>query len=486
MLDIRDLSVRYFNRSKPAVSRLSLNVRENEFVLLIGDSASGKSTLMQAVCGFIPNIIPAEISGEIRLRGQIHSDPADIARIVCMVQQDPETQFCTEIVEEEVAFGPENFRFSRDRIEKSVHSALRSVNASHLRYRKLSTLSGGEKQKVAIASMLAIEPSMIILDEPTSSLDPRSVSEVIDAISNLRKSGNITTVVVEHRIRDFIGLASRIVVMENGVIDTNAERNSREFERLQSYASLPSEYPEIARKGVEKIISVRNLSYHIDDNSILENISFDIYAGSIVALMGENGAGKTTLLRQIAGLIGIEHGKIRVLCHDLSEKSIIEPWVLGRDIGLVYQNPNHQIFENSIEDEMLFSSKNFKTDLDKARLSLEEYEKAEKVGRGLHPHCLSFGQKRRLNILSSSSHNPSLILLDEPFAGQDRRNTRLIVDLLADLQKNGKTVIVVTHDPDFARRFCTDIILLRNGRLLAAKPSVELFEKHEDLFRMET
>lgn len=485
MLDIYDLCVRYLNRSKPAVTNLSLSVRESEFVLLVGDSASGKSTLMQAVCGFIPNIIPAEISGEIRLRGQIYSDPAEIARIACMVQQDPEMQFCTEIVEEEVAFGPENFRFSRDKIEKAVQLSLKSVNASHLRYRKLSTLSGGEKQKVAIASMLAVEPSLIILDEPTSSLDPKSVSEVIDAISNLRKSDNITTVVVEHRISDFIDMATRIVTMENGGVVTDAERYSDEFERIQSHASLPSEYPETAQKGIEKVVSVRNLSCRIDNHVILENISFDINAGSIVALMGENGAGKTTLLRQIAGLIGAEQGEIRILSHHLSEEKKVEPWVLGRDIGLVFQNPNHQIFENSIEEEILFSSKNFQIDLEKARLSVEEYEKTEKVGRRLHPHCLSFGQKRRLNISSSSSHSPDFVMLDEPFAGQDGRNAGLIVNLLADLQKNGKTIIVVTHDQEFARRFCTDVILLRNGRLFSVKPSVELFERHEDLFRME-
>ena len=483
MLEIRDLSVRYFNRSKLAVSNLSLSIQENEFVLLVGDSASGKSTLMQAVCGFIPNIIPAEMSGEIKLAGKLIEDPAEIAVIACMVQQDPETQFCTEIVEEEVAFGPENFRFTRDKIERCVQQSLKSVNASHLRYRKLSTLSGGEKQKVAIASMLAVQPSLIILDEPTSSLDPKSVSEVIDAISNLRKSSNITTVIVEHRIRDFIDMATKIIVMENGMVVTDTELHTVEFERIKSLASSSSEYPEMGEKGIENAVSVKNLSYSIDNHEILKNISLDINTGSIVALMGENGAGKTTLLRHLVGLIPIEQGEIEIHGHLLSANNKVEPWVIGRDVGLVFQNPNHQIFENSIEDEMLFSSINFQIDLGNARRVIDRYEKAEEVGRRLHPHCLSFGQKRRLNILSSTSHGPDIIMLDEPFAGQDSKNMRLIANLLTDLQRNGKTIIVVTHDQEFARCFCSDVILLSNGRLIASKPSNEFFERYDDLFK---
>ncbi|MGB2582133.1 MAG: ABC transporter ATP-binding protein, partial [Thermoplasmata archaeon] len=156
MLDIKNLNIRYRGRSRPAVSNLTLSIGRSEFVLLAGDSASGKSTAMQAVCGFIPDMIPAEISGEIRLEGTILTDPSEVAGVACMVQQDPETQFCTETVEEEVAFGPENLRFSHADIERAIDSSLSSVKASHLRDRMLSTLSGGEKQKVAIASMLAV------------------------------------------------------------------------------------------------------------------------------------------------------------------------------------------------------------------------------------------------------------------------------------------------------------------------------------------
>ena len=466
MLEIRDLSVRYRGRSKPAVSELSLDIDHGEFVLLAGASASGKSTAMQAVCGFIPHIIPAECRGTIRLEGVEHSGPETVAGVACMVQQDPETQFCTETVEEEVAFGPENFRFDRSRIKECVGHALRSVDAEHLRDRKLSTLSGGEKQKVAIASMLAVEPKLLILDEPTANLDPKAVRQVASAVQELRRSNKIAVVVVEHRVREFIDMVDRILLMKNGRLETDLTREQMEFEEVRRASQSEPTYPSLGTRGTRAAIVVEGLSFAIDEKRILDDVNLSIPEAGVTAIMGDNGSGKTTLLRHLVGLQRTQAGRLRIGEHTITPDSCIDPWTLGRDVGLVFQNPNHQIFEDTVEKEIQFAAKNFSTSLEACEGPLSDFERTEGLRRHAHPHCLSFGQKRRVNILSASSHGPSIVLLDEPFAGQDRDNVERIVAMLAKLQNDGKTVVIVTHDQAFAKGFCTDVVVLENGRVL--------------------
>jgi energy-coupling factor transport system ATP-binding protein len=483
MLEAKGLTVRYGNRTKPAVSDVSFKLEPGEFILLAGDSASGKSTLMQTVCGFIPHIVPAHVTGTVEIEGNRLDDPISIARVVSMVQQDPETQFCTDTVEEEVAFGLENFRYEPDKMKERIDDSLRSVNALHIKDRELSTLSGGEQQKVAIASMLALTPKVLILDEPTSSLDPRSVEEVIAAVKAMRNRGPITTVVVEHRLGGFLDIASRIMVMENGRLVSDDQRGSPGFERISEVARAPLDLPRpTRRKGVA--LSAQGLCYQIGGKKILDEVSFAIEAGSVVALMGENGAGKTTLLRLFMGLIRPSAGTIQVFDHAMGNGEWTEPWALAKDIGLVFQNPDHQIFETSIEREIQFASANFGVSLDTANHAIRSFEDVEKVSREVHPRCLSIGQRRRVNILSSSSHKPRLLLLDEPFIGQDRTNALKIAELLAGLQRQGMTIVIVTHDPDFARTFCTDALLLRAGKLVAAgEPSEVIHGRESSLFR---
>ena len=468
MLEVADLTVRYRGRSKPAVHGLSFEAGEREFILLSGNSASGKSTAMQAVCGFIPHIIPADVEGTVRFDGREYDDPAKVAGIACMVQQDPETQFCTETVEEEVAFGPENLRYGREDIRASVDQALAAVKASHLIDRRLSTLSGGEKQKVAIASVLSVNPRLLILDEPTASLDPRSVGQVVRAIGAAKAMRDITVIVVEHRIRDFIDMADRLITMREGALQLDCRRGEHEFDVARETVITPPAYNRPRRRDGRKIISVRGLSLEIDGWDILDGVDVDIREGSVVALMGENGSGKTTLLRHLVGLQPIQKGTISICDHTISEERSVDAWDLGKNVGLVFQNPNHQIFENSVEREMLFAAKNFETDLSTARRALEDFERNEGLRRYVHPHCLSFGQKRRVNILSAHSHNPAVLLLDEPFSGQDQENVDRIVAIITDVQSGGGTTVVVTHDLNFARNYCTDAIVLQEGRVIAS------------------
>ncbi|MBN1677585.1 MAG: ATP-binding cassette domain-containing protein [Candidatus Thermoplasmatota archaeon] len=477
MLEVTDLEVRYQNRSKPAVSKVSLKIDKGEFVLLTGPSACGKSTLMQAVCGFIPWIVPAEVSGGIKIDGASYTDPAEIAGVACMVQQDPETQFCTESVEDEVAFGPENFRFPPARIRESVDKALYSVGASDLIDRKLSTLSGGEKQKVAIASVLALEPKLLILDEPTSNLDPRSAATVSAAIDRLRHVKQTTAVLIDHRLKDFLHMATRVLFMDSGFITADCAPGDCRFDRTVGTVVASRSRREIEEaRGV--VLSVQGLSYQIDGKRILNNINFSARESEVVALMGPNGSGKTTLLRHMIGLIEPQAGRIEAFGHSMTPGRPVDPWVLGREIGIVFQNPDHQIFEDTIEKEVRFASSNFQTPFESADRAVAAFERAEGVFKHVHPHCLSFGQKRRLNMVSSTSHGPGLLLMDEPFTGQDPENTRKLLDMISAMQADGRTVVVVTHDIDFARVFCTSVVMLSEGRVVASGPPERVAAEH--------
>lgn len=465
MLEVHDLRVRYLNRSKPAVSGLTMSVGLGEFVLLMGGSASGKSTAMQTVCGFIPEITPAEVSGRVAIDGKVYDDATEASNVVSMVQQDPETQFCTETVEDEIAFGPENFNIPSGEIRRTVDSSLASVRGTHLLERRLSTLSGGEKQKVAIASMLAMKPKLLILDEPTSNLDPKAVSEIVDVVDGLRRRKEMSIIVVEHRPESFMGIASRAIMMEMGRLVEDRRRGEDGFMGMVAPA-VGLSLAEVGRRAGPSVVDVRRLDFGIGGAHILRDVNLTVHEGAVVALMGENGSGKTTLLKHIAGLIPPQSGEIEVLGHVTRAGAKAEPWSLGRDVGFVFQNPNHQIFEKTVEREIRFATENYGAEPGEAAEAVDEFEASEGVRRFVHPHCLSFGQKRRVNIRSASSHGPRLLLLDEPFAGQDSRNANSIRKVLTDLHARGKTIIVVTHDPRFARSFCTDALFLKNGRVV--------------------
>ncbi len=480
MLEVTSLNVRYENRAKHAVSDVTFRMEKGEFVLLTGPSACGKSTLMQAVCGFIPWIVPAEVSGSIAIDGARYDDPAAIAGVACMVQQDPETQFCTETVEDEVAFGPENFRFPPAKIRESVDKALSSVGASDLVDRKLSTLSGGEKQKVAIAAVLAVEPRLLILDEPTSNLDPRSAATVVSAIDQLRRMKETTAVLIDHRLKGFMHMATRVLFMDSGRLKADCHRGDPRIEEfLRDTSKTPS------RKGVQEpsdvLLSMKGLSYEIDGKKILDDVHLSVRKGDLVAIMGPNGSGKTTLLRHIMGLVEPQEGRIDVLGHSIVPGKPVGPWLLGKEIGMVFQNPDHQIFEDTIEREVGFASTNFRVSTDGAERSVKEFERSEGVFKHVHPHCLSFGQKRRLNIISSASHGPQLLLLDEPFTGQDPENARRLLSMISDMRERGRTVVVITHDADFANSFCTGVVMLSEGRVVASGPPESLTERHWSL-----
>ena len=469
ILDVKGLGVKYPSRDRYSIKDISFSIDKGDFVWIAGDSASGKSTLLNCISGFIPHIIPADIEGKILFDGEEKPSARDLARDVCMVHQDPEAQFCTEIVEDEIAFGLENFKVPRKEIDRKIDSTLKQLNCSGLRFRKLHTLSGGEKQKIAIASMLVLDPSVLILDEPTANLDALSMEEVLDAVKQVRKENkDLTILLAEHRISELLDHVDSMVKLNEGEISKNVD-DFHTFDKEKKEELIDYSYPAYKREEVSKkrsVISIDGLCYSVDGEEILKDINADIKQGEIIALMGRNGSGKTTLIKHISGMFEVQEGKIRVLDKVMNRKNKIPPYKLGENIGFVFQNPNHQIFENTIKAEMMFGPKNFEKGKVDAEKNLEKMTKEEDLGEKTHPHTLSFGQKRRLNVYSSSNHEPEIIMIDEPFSGQDHKNALTIADILDDFWKDGRTLIIVTHDLDFAKRFCTRALVMKEGKIV--------------------
>ncbi len=423
---------------------------------------------MNSLCGFIPQIIPAEVKGTIKINGRDDLNTLQLARQISMVHQDPETQFCTETVEDEMAFGLENRMLARRKIDKRIETTLRDLNCSDLRYRSLHTLSGGEKQKIAIASMLVLNPKVLILDEPTSNLDSVSMEEVLGSIENVsRRSEELTIIIAEHRIGDLESKVDRVLRMENGVLGRVID-DFRDLPTDQRKTLTRHSYPEYARRVNrygKTVLNIKGLNCRVNGRWILREIDLKVRKNEMVALMGRNGSGKTTLIKHIAGLLEVQEGEIYLAGENLNPSRSIPPWRLGRKLGYVFQNPNHQIFENTVEKEMLFGPNNFGKGIENGEKKLMDMEN-EGVGRKTHPHCMSFGQKRRLNIHSSSLHDPELIIVDEPFTGQDHENGQKIAGLFYDYHRMGTTLIIVTHDPEFARKFCTRAVVMEDGRVV--------------------
>ncbi|MDR3569988.1 MAG: ATP-binding cassette domain-containing protein [Syntrophobacteraceae bacterium] len=473
-ISIRDLSFTFPDRLLPALRNVSLEVAQGEFVVITGPSGSGKSALALALAGYIPHGFDGTMTGEVRVCGTSTTETplCDLSVTVSLCRQDPESQMCTLAVEDEVRFGPENLALPVAEVLRREEDSLAAIDCLHLLGRETPSLSGGEKQRVAIASMLAMNPRVLILDEPTSNLDPDAAREVLSAIEKLRQTRNITLVVIEHRLFPFLPMADRMIVMKEGEIrlSGNPEEVYRDYVAmlnndcapLFAQQSLPNR--ETSAPG-PVVLEVCDLSFKRGELEVLRSLSLEVRQGEFIGIIGANGSGKTTFLECLAGLNQPGSGDIEV-CGANTKR--VKVSTLARDIGFVFQNPNHQIFENTVGAEVTFAASNFGLDPEIAasraqrvlsQFGLESYE-------NFHPLRLSHGEKRRLNLCSVLPHEPGIIILDEPFIGQDSYNAARIMAAVLRLQQSGHTVLAVSHDIDLVFRYCTRILLFDAGRIL--------------------
>jgi energy-coupling factor transporter ATP-binding protein EcfA2 len=479
MIIFDSFSYTYPGSLSPALRKIDLSLDKADFAVITGPSGCGKSTLAHCLCGFLKD---GKYSGKIVLdkKDVMNQQPYKLAEKIGLVQQDPDAQLCTLTVEDELAFGLENLCYPVEEIEKRQRWALGVVRGQYLRYRDTLTLSGGEKQKVAIASILALRPDVIILDEPTASLDPKSTAQVREALEGLREKTETTVLILEHRIGDFLDMANKLVIMQEGeiVLKDEIQKVLEKREVLEKIGVLlPKREDKNQReekKTEKELLAVKDLRCRAGGSEVIKGISFTIKKGEITALMGDNGSGKTTLALHILNLLKPSHGRIFLLGRDIRGNKTSE---LARDIGLVFQNPNHQLFEETVKDEILFAPRNF--NMENAKERAERWARHFKLDAMLKrsPHSLSHGQKRRLNLASILVYRPKLAILDEVFIGQDMGNMMHIMEILKRETKKGMAVFLIAHDPNLVSRFCERVLFLKDGRLAVDAPTEEAFKE---------
>ncbi len=479
MVKVSKLTVRYAGVDAPALRDVDIEVRPGERVLVTGPSGCGKSTLALCLAGFIPHAVHADTAGSVVVAGADvgRASVYDLARVVGLVQQDPEAQFCTMTVEDEVAFGPENLACERAEIARRVDEALRAAGCAHLRGRRLSELSGGEKQRVALAAVLAMGPRLLILDEPSAHLDPRGTGELVRLLHRMSSDARAALIILEHRPARFLRVADRLVQLEDGAVVFDGPARDSPRAAADALDGLPPRRRWSDRVG-RPLLEVRGLTQAYLGRAVLRDVSLAVGRGEIVGLMGDNGSGKTTLLLSVMGILRPASGEVFIEGEDVTDLPVS---ARARRIGMVLQNPNHQLFSDRVWREVVIGPMTRGAAEAACRPAADELLRrfGLEAFSEVHPLSLSFGQKRRLNLASVMATDPSVLLLDEPLVGQDAARAADLLGLLGEMACAGKGVLIVGHDPDVMAAFCDRLVFLDAGRVVVDAPCDEALAELE-------
>ena len=483
-----------------ALEDISLRIGRGEFVVVAGPSGSGKTTLALAMCGLLVGRQAGEARGRALVGGQeVATAPLHrVAETIALVQQNPETHFATLNVSDEMAFGMENRCLGREEIRRSSAEAMELLSIAHLGDRSLATLSGGEKQRVAVASIVAGKPAALVLDEPTASLDPEASRDLFRALADLCRRAGLTVVIIEHKLAHLLPLKPRLICLEGGRVVMDAPHGDVEG---AGPAWLAGPGPGRTDRGVADSASASNaviadmsqVTVALERRTILDNVSLQVRAGEVVAVLGPNGGGKTTLLHCLLGLVQPVRGSIRV-CDLVVSRGVVSR--LAGEVGSVFQNADHQLVADTVWGEALFAARNLKM-LEAAQRG-EAARLIERAGLSdrteSHPYRLSWGQKRRLNLISAILHRPRLLLLDEPFAGQDWENVTFLLEAMHGVLDGwpGRPVegfgsqargacLMVTHDARVVARSCTRVVFVSEGRVALDAPLPQAFSRLQEM-----
>ncbi|WP_431803672.1 ABC transporter ATP-binding protein [Microbacterium sp. bgisy203] len=536
LLSVRSLAIRHESAAVATPAGASFEVARGEVVLLLGPSGAGKSTLALALNGLIPQAVPASVEGVVRVDG-LDTQTTPVSRLsthVGMVFQDPDAQLVTGTLLDEVAFGPENLRVPVDIVLARAEDALRRVGLWERRAENPDRLSGGGRQRLAIACALAMGSPLLVLDEPTANLDPQGIEEVYAALGDLVAAGDRSIVLIEHNLDAAVAITDRVVVLDHegrtyadGTVDEVLRARADELHamgvwlpvatlaalRLRaagwSIDPLPVDADELrvavatasspapalesrtpspvsAASGnattiadattmdTAPLIRARNLRTQRGRTEILHGVDLDVRPGEFVAIVGANGAGKTTLLQSLAGVVRVPRGQVSVDGADISRVDLRK---LSRRVGFVFQNPEHQFIAHTVFDELAHGLRLQKLPDDEvtARTTevLRRFGLEDKAD--VHPFLLSGGQKRRLSVGTALVAGAPVLALDEPTFGQDRARADELLTLLQDLNREGTTILVVTHDMQLVTEYAQRTIVVGDGRIMADAATPDIF-----------
>ena len=498
-LTVEDLSFCYRRRSEPAIEGISFTVQPGQVMLIAGSSGCGKTTLMRCINGLIPHTYTGEMNGSIRLFGKSVSEMemAEISQTVGTVLQDPERQILGSYVLNEVAFGLESLGVSREEIVPRAEKALERLNIFYLRDRETFGTSGGEKQKIALAGVLAMEPRILLLDEPLASLDPASAHEALNAFRQLADEG-IAVMIVEHRVEDVLSIhPEQVMYMDEGKCtylgDTKGLMEVVDYHRIKLPAPVvlerarkdpaPTFTPVVLPKE-EKTPLIRfedvHFRYNEDSPEVLKGVNFEIHSGDVIAVLGHNGSGKTTMVKHALGLLKPTQGRVLIEGLDTRKTTVAQS---AHTVGYVFQSPSQMLFAPTVQQELAFGPTNLGYTVEEIHKNIDWALETVNLKSELDmpPLALSFGQQKRISIAAILAMRSRILMMDEPTAGQDYWNYQAFMDAI--LQMPGfDSIIFITHDVDLAVIYATRILLVYGGELVADGTPQEVL-KDEKLLR---
>jgi len=451
-LRVENLGCRY---DKDWIFRnLSFEVKPREAVAIVGPSGSGKTTLAYCLVGIIPNRIKAEVEGRVIVddKNVLASKIQENVRLINIVMQNYEMQIFGLTVEEDLAFSLENLGLDDREIEAKVRWALEKFSLMNYRTYYVHELSGGLKQRLAIASAIITAPKYLVMDEPTANLDWGGIMELAKTINMLKMDGK-GLIVMTRRLKGLENSIDRIISLSGESMPIKPEVELRE--------NVPSPSPSY---GSDPVITFENVwfRYSKEKNYTLREIDLEIFRGQCVALMGPNGSGKTTLVKHINGLLKPVKGRVIILGKDTRRYSTAQ---LSRSVGMVFQDPDKHITCETVWDEVVFGARNLGLSEKYAEDALRDLGLIDR--KDDPPYLLSMGEKIRLSIAGALAMNPEILILDEPTTGQDERTLAIISSMINRLKSMGKTIIVVTHDSDFALSVSDRVIVMKDGTIAA-------------------
>ncbi|MEN6571595.1 MAG: energy-coupling factor transporter ATPase [Anaerolineaceae bacterium] len=489
-LQIKDLNFRYHSRTELAIKNISLSVDAGQVLLIAGASGCGKTTLARCINGLIPRSYKGEMTGEIVLSGTDIQGLtlAKISQLVGTVLQDPERQILGTRVANEVAFGLENLGLPREEIQERVAQSLERLNIPHLKDRETFNLSGGEKQKVALAGVLAMHPSILLLDEPLASLDPASAQEALTIIRSLADDG-MTVLMVEHRVEDVLRISpENAIFMRDGEIKYYGPTSG--FDRRVDYheVKLPAEMimeraaldPAPARlvdlreksklgsphaRTQDAMVEFKDVAFWYEpERPVLHDVTLNINRGDVIAVLGPNGAGKTTLVKHAIGLLKPKSGSVTVNGKDTHEATVAH---IASTLGYVFQSPSHMLFAPTVNEELAFGPTNLKHSPRQIEQEVAEaLDIVNMQGMGQYPPlALSFGQQKRVSIAAILSMQSRILVMDEPTAGQDYKNYIDFMDSILQLP-SFDAILFITHDIDMAVIYANRVLMVNNGTVV--------------------
>ena len=516
-ISFNQFTFQYDAQAEATLKDISFDIVKGEKVLILGPSGSGKSTLAQCLNGIIPNIHKGQAKGQVRIDGQdiFKQSIYDKSQLVSTVLQDPDGQFIGLTVAEDLAFALENDCADQSEMKDKVALWAERLDLTSLLNHRPQDLSGGQKQRVSLAGVLIDESPILLFDEPLANLDPKSGQETIDLIDKIHKEVGATTIIIEHRLEDVLyrpvdrillvndgtllfngspdELLSSTLLLENGIreplyvtvlrqlgFDTRSAQNLSQLDALDlSDLVLPDRVLKDKRdSSSDSILKVEGLSVSYGDNpAIIEDMSFSLKKGERLAIVGKNGAGKSTLAKALCGFVPSQ-GKLTYKGQNISQDSIAER---SERIGFVLQNPNQMISQTMIFDEVALGLR--LRGIEEAEVEARVHEVLKTCGlysfRKWPISALSFGQKKRVTIASILVLKPEIIILDEPTAGQDYKTYTDIMNFLDSLQKQGHTIVMITHDMQLMLEYSDRCLVVVEGEIIADDKPVTILNQKD-------